>query len=88
MDFAEALRLAELAKHHCHELVPAAQTAGMAFPVVLGYHLFKQPARYLLENLAKNAGYSCQGLVLGWLDFVLGGTYPTLTGRCLFFREC
>jgi hypothetical protein len=36
----------------------------MPLAVVVGDHLFKQRARYLLENLTENAGYSCQGLVL------------------------
>ena len=59
----------------------------MSFASVLGNYPFKQRARNLLENLAENAGYSCQALVLGLVDFVLGGTYPTLSGPCLLFGE-
>lgn len=59
----------------------------MSFASVLGDHSFKQRAPNLLENLTENAGYSCQGLVLGLVDVVLGGTFPTLPGPCLFFGE-
>lgn len=37
-DLPEALRLAQLAKLHRHELIPATKTERMAFPVVLGHH--------------------------------------------------
>lgn len=43
----------------------------MSLAFVAGHHLFKQRARYLLENLTENAGYSCQGLVLDSLDLFL-----------------
>lgn len=53
----------------------------MALTAVLAHHSFKQRARYLLENLAENAGYSCQGLVLGSVGFCSwrNVSYPTRT---------
>ena len=58
VDFAETLRLSELAEKHRDELVPAAEAARMTLALASGDHPFKKRARYLLENLTENAGYS------------------------------
>jgi hypothetical protein len=58
VDFAETLRLSELAEEHRNELVPAAEAARLSLALASGDHPFKKGARDLLENLTKNAGYS------------------------------
>ncbi len=61
VDFAEALGLAKRAEEHGDELVPATETAGVAFAAVAVDDLFKQRAGHQLEKLAENAGYFRQG---------------------------
>jgi hypothetical protein len=71
VDFAEALRLAELAEKHGHELVPAAEAAGVAFALVATDDLFEKRSGDQMEKLAENAGYLRQGGVLvGWSRFL------------------
>lgn len=57
VDFAEALGLAQLAEKHGDELVPTAQTAGVAFPLMTTDDLFKHRPGDQMEKLAENAGY-------------------------------
>ncbi len=57
VDFAEALRLAELAEEHGDELVPTVETAGVAFALMAADDLFKHRLGDQMEKLAENAGY-------------------------------
>src|ERR1700731_1540612 len=53
-DLAKRQRPAELAEQHPHELIPAAETAGMSFRFVLRYQSFELAARKELENLLEH----------------------------------
>lgn len=91
VDFAEALGLAELAEEHSDELVPAAETAGVAFALMAADDLFKHRPGDQMKKLAENAGYlrqgwgprrggvdSCRNLLLSLSGPHPSGRYPNL----------
>ena len=53
--------MAELAEEHGDELIPATETAGVAFATVAADDLFEQWTRDQVEKLTENAGYLRQG---------------------------
>ena len=57
VDLTEALGLTELAEKHGDELVPTAETAGVAFALMATDDLFKHRPGDQMEKLAENAGY-------------------------------
>ena len=68
-DLAQALRVSELAKQHHNELLPIAETAGMALGLMLSDQGLELETREELQKLAENAGYSIHGG-----DLLVGGT--------------
>src|ERR1700719_119662 len=60
-DFAQRLRVAQMAEQHGYKLSPTRKPASVPFRAVLDDGSFKLGARKQLQHLAENAGYSCHG---------------------------
>src|SRR6516225_9845649 len=67
-DFAQALRMSELAEQHGDQLGPTAETAGMPFGFMLPDFGLERQARDELQDLAENAAYSIHGGSLRVVD--------------------
>jgi hypothetical protein len=64
-----------LAEKHGHELVPAAEAAGVAFALVATDDLFEKRSGDQMEKLAENAGYLRQGWGPPRVESILAGTF-------------
>src|SRR5215831_11789047 len=79
-DFAQALRMSELAEQHGDQLGPAAEAAGMPFGFMLPDFGLERQARDELQDLAENAAYSIHGGSLRVVDvWFLGNTQMQTT---------
>src|SRR5215472_8087119 len=67
-DFAQALRMSELAEQHGDQLGPTAEAAGMPFGFMLPDFGLERQARDELQDLAENAAYSIHGGSLRVVD--------------------
>src|SRR5215469_4341795 len=67
-DFAQALRMSELAEQHGDQLGPAAEAAGMPFSFMLPDFGLERQARDELQDLAENTAYSIHGGSLRVVD--------------------
>src|SRR6266478_2894929 len=79
-DFPQALRMPQLAKQHCHELLPARESARMPLRFVLPYRGVKLQPREPVQNLAEDAAYSChgRGLLFPHFDWFLPNPISTV----------
>jgi hypothetical protein len=60
-DFAQTLRMPQLAKQHRDQLRPTCKTSGMPLRAMLLYRAFKLVPGNQLQHLTKNTAYSIQG---------------------------